>query len=97
MKRGLRVAAVFFAVVSLVFSVPAFAKKDGSPAGWLKGEKKGWHGGNTPPGLSKKDAEKAEREAKKKQKQAEKETKKKQKEAEKAAKKAKEEAEKKLS
>lgn len=86
-KQGFWIIAL--TIVSLALAAPAFAKKDGNPLGWGKGEKKGWDGKGTPPGLSKADAKKAENEAKKKQKQAEKEAKKKQKEAEKAAEKAK--------
>ena len=70
-------------------SIPAYAKKDGDPAGWLKGKKKGWDGGQTPPGLSKKDQGAAEKDLKKKQKEAEKQAKKAQKEAEKKANEAK--------
>lgn len=97
MKKGLTFLIAIFAVLSFTLSTPAFAKKEGSPAGWAKGEKKGWNGADVPPGLAKKDAAKAEKEAKKQAKAAEKETKKKQKEAEKAAKKAKENAEKAVS
>lgn len=95
MKKNYSVLVVLFAVISLVFSAPAFAKKEGkSPLGWLKGEKKGWDGGQTPPGLSKADAKKAEKEAKQKQKEVEREAKKKQKEADREAKKKQKEAEK---
>lgn len=83
---------VFLIALSFVVASPAFAKKDGGPAGWAKGEKKGWSGENTPPGLDKKNAAKAEKEARKKAKEAEKEARKKAKEAEKAAKKAEREA-----
>lgn len=78
------------AMLTLAFLMTplAFAKKDGDPAGWTKGKKKGWHEGDQPPGLSHKEAEKAKKDAEKKAKKA-------QKEAEKKAKKAKAEAEKK--
>ncbi|MFA7255378.1 MAG: hypothetical protein WC133_04705 [Candidatus Omnitrophota bacterium] len=79
----------------------AFAKDKGeNPSGWTKGEKKGWHGSEVPPGLADKEMkagkekEKADLEAKKKQKEAEKEAKKAQKEAEKAQKKVEKEAKK---
>ena len=72
--------------VTLAAQAPAaFAKKDGDPPGWMKGEKKGWQGESMPPGLSKKDTQQAEKEARKKAKEAEREAKKKAKEAEKAA------------
>ena len=78
---------VILLVGSLVFSLPVMAKKgDDKPSGWEKGKKVGWDGGELPPGLSKKDAEKAKKDAEKKAKEAEKEAKKKAKDAEKASK-----------
>ncbi len=75
-------------VISLFFaSSVADARPSFNPKGWFKGKKKGWDGESTPPGLSKKEAKKAEKEAKK----AEKEAEKKAKEAEKAVEKAAEE------
>lgn len=81
------------AILSLVMSAPALAKKEGSAPGWSKGKKTGWKGESTPPGLAKADAKKAEKEARKKQKEVEKEAKKKQKEVEKEAKKKQKETE----
>lgn len=94
MKKGFTFLILMLAVFSFTVSTPAFAKKDGNPAGWLKGEKKGWDGAEASKGQLKADAKKAEKEAKKKQKEAERETKKKQKEAEKEARKKAKEAEK---
>jgi len=64
-------------VAGLTLAAPqAFAKKKGdAPAGWSKGEKKGWGGESLPPGLAKKDADKAKKEAGKPKKEAEKKTK----------------------
>ncbi len=93
MKQQVKFMAVLFAALMVLSSTPAFAKKDGDPSGWGKGEKKGWHDEKMPPGLSKKDGEKAEREAKKAKNETEREAKKKQKEAEREAKKKQKEAE----
>lgn len=84
--------------ISLCLLSPnAIAKKGegGAPPGWSKGEKKGWQGADMPPGLAKKDAEKAQRQADKEARKAEKEAKKKAKQAEKEARKKSKEAEKK--
>lgn len=94
MKKGFTFLILMLAVFSFTVTVPAYAKKDDKPAGWLKGEKKGWDGAEAPKGQLKADAKKAEKEAKKKQKEAEKEAKKKQKEAEREARKKAKEAEK---
>jgi Sec-independent protein translocase protein TatA len=64
--------AILLLIAAFLASPNAMAKKDGNPGGWLKGEKKGWNGGEQPPGLSKKDQKKAEKEAKKAKKEAEK-------------------------
>lgn len=95
MKKGVNISTVFLSLIlglTLALAPAAFAKKGegGSPFGWSKGKKTGWNGGSQPRGLTKKDTEKAEKEAKKKLKEAEKEAKRKAKEAEKAAKKVKE-------
>jgi hypothetical protein len=79
-------AAIFLLIAVFLAAPSAFAKKDGNPLGWGKGEKKGWDGGEMPPGLSKKDHAKAEKEAKKAKKAADKEAKRAKKEMEKAAK-----------
>ncbi len=71
------------------------------PSGWGKGEKKGWQGGQVPPGLADKEkqlkdeAQKAEKEARKKKMEAEKSAEKQKKEAEKAKREAEKEAKKK--
>lgn len=74
----------------LILMPAASAKKEGgaAPAGWTKGEKKGWDGGSMPPGLAKKEAHHAAKEAKKQGKIAEHDAHKAAKEARKAAKKA---------
>ena len=98
MRKVMKYSMVHLSLIlflTLVLNPTAFAKKgEGEPFGWSKGKKKGWDGGSKPRGLTKKDVEKAEKEAKKKMKEAEKEAKRKAKEAEKAAKKAKKQAEK---
>lgn len=89
------VAAVFSCVS---VQTPVFADDHGggnksklNPLGWFKGEKKGWKEGDVPPGLSDKEARKAEKEARKNAKKAEKDARKNAKKAEKeAGKKAKE-------
>jgi hypothetical protein len=63
MKNKLKVFTVLLIALSFTAVSPAFAKKDGDPAGWSKGEKKGWHGESTPPGFSKRDAAKAKKDA----------------------------------
>lgn len=91
MKRNWMLVAAVAVVFSFVSFQPAvFAEgKEGksklNPMGWLKGEKKGWKEGDVPPGLSNKEAKKAEKEARKKAKQAEKEARKNAKKAEKEA------------
>ncbi len=92
MKRRLSLVIAVLAVISFAFTTPAFAKKEGNPAGWLKGEKKGWEGKDVPPGLDKKNAEKAEKEARKAEKEAKKKAEKAKREAEKEARKAEKEA-----
>lgn len=89
-KRILTViVAAVFSVVSIQAS--AFADDHGgkkskwNPVGWVKGEKKGWKDGDVPPGLTDKDARKAEKEARKKAKKAEKEARKNARKAEKDA------------
>ena len=80
----------------------AFAKDKGeNPSGWTKGEKKGWHGSEVPPGLTDKEkkakgeeSEKADKEVKKTKNNAEREAKKSQREAEKARKKVEKESKK---
>jgi hypothetical protein len=74
---------MLFLIAVFLAAPAAWAKKDGNPAGWLKGEKKGWDGGQTPPGWSKKDQKAAEKEAKKKEKAAQKQAEKLKKEAKK--------------
>lgn len=81
-------------VLMFALSAPAFAKHEGNPPGWSKGEKKGWNGGTVPPGVSKADAKKAERDARDARKKADKEAKKQAKEAKKQAEKQQKEAEK---
>ena len=94
-KKRNRLAVVFLAASLVFLNAPAgFAKKEGGPAGWAKGEKKGWKGESTPPGFAKRDAKKAEAEARKQAKQAEKDAKKKAKEAERESRKKAKEAEK---
>lgn len=64
-------------VISLFLaSSVADAKPSFNPKGWFKGEKKGWDGGSTPPGLSKKEAKKAEKETRKAEKEARKQARK---------------------
>lgn len=79
----------------------AYAKdKTEDPAGWAKGEKKGWKGSEVPPGLANKkdkvkgEAEKAEKSLDEKRDSAEKEARKAEKKADKEAKKAQKKAEK---
>lgn len=89
-----RLAIFVLAAGMLFLNGPAgFAKKEGDPAGWAKGEKKGWKGESTPPGFDKKDAKKAEADTRKQARQAEKDAKRKAKKAEKEAKKKAKEAE----
>ncbi len=63
MKCGIWKIAGFFMLALCVASigVVAYAEDDaaGVPAGWSKGEKKGWQGEAQPPGLMKKEAGKA--------------------------------------
>ncbi len=81
---------MFVLITSLLIIAPeAFAKKDGSPGGWEKGEKKGWHGGELPPGLSKKEEKQAKKEAAKTQKEAARQAKKADREAKKLVQKSK--------
>jgi hypothetical protein len=94
MKNGFKLLLTLMVIFSFAVTTPALAKKDGDPAGWSKGEKKGWNGENVPPGFSKADAKKAERDTRDAAKKAEKDLKKKQKEAEKEARKQKKQLEK---
>ena len=55
----------FVLVVVSMFLLGSSAQAGLNPKGWFKGKKKGWEGESTPPGLSKKEKEKAEKEAKK--------------------------------
>ena len=63
--KNLTKVATLFLITAFLASPLALAKKDGNPFGWTKGEKKGWDGGEVPPGWSKKDQKAAEKEAKK--------------------------------
>ncbi|MCM8775660.1 MAG: hypothetical protein NC930_04845 [Candidatus Omnitrophica bacterium] len=103
MKKMLLVSCLLMVSMPLVFgnaTLLAKGKDDGkTPAGWSKGEKKGWLGKLVPPGLSKDKALRdSEKEAKRKEKAAEKEAEKlrrqQKREAKKAAEKAKEDAQK---
>ena len=58
---------------------------DWNPKGWFKGKKKGWNGEQTPPGLTKKEVDAANKKAAKEAKKMEKEAAKQAKKAEKAA------------
>ncbi len=79
---------VFMIVSLFLVSSVANAKPSFNPKGWFKGEKKGWDGESTPPGLSKKEAKKAEKAAKKQAKATEKEARKQARGTEKATEKA---------
>ena len=76
MKRNLMWVFIFVVAISGLNAPAVFAKKDGAPAGWSKGQKKGWQGQSTPPGWSKKDGNLAAKEARKKVDEAEKAAKK---------------------
>ena len=90
MKKMTLFILILFTVSVFAGNPEVYAKKyGGNPAGWSKGEKKGWGGAELPPGLAKKDANKAQKAAEKQAKQVEKKAAKKAKQAEKnAAKKA---------
>lgn len=77
-KKIVRNAVLGFAVASLVFSTnpSAWAKHgskgeghggahQGTPPGWEHGKKTGWHGGDKPPGLVKKEGEQGRHHTKK--------------------------------
>ncbi len=86
--KFLPIAVAAMVVFSFSMGPQAFAEEGKSkwnPAGWMKGEKKGWKEGDVPPGLSGKDARKAEKEARKKARRAEKEARKNEKKAEREA------------
>ncbi len=75
----LAVTIAMMLAVSFTNSHSAYAgegKSKWNPAGWMKGEKKGWKEGDVPPGLADKDVKKAEKEARKKARHAEKEARK---------------------
>ncbi|MDD5216658.1 MAG: hypothetical protein PHN49_04840 [Candidatus Omnitrophica bacterium] len=57
MSNKMRLLVILLVGLSLVFgSQLAFAKQGGNiPSGWGKGEKKGWGGKSTPPGMAKKE------------------------------------------
>ena len=59
MKKNLLMTWMCVSVLTLGLAVggsAALAKDKGEdPAGWAKGEKKGWKGAEVPPGLAKKD------------------------------------------
>ena len=96
MKKMFTIAVLSTMVMSLALGSPiARAKEEGAsdPAGWLKGKKEGWRDEELPPGLAKKDAKAAEKEARKKTKETEHKAKKNKNEAEKAARKKAKEAE----
>lgn len=77
---------IFFIVQFFLITPQVLAKKEGTPAGWGKGEKKGWQGQDLPPGLFKKDVARASKEAEKTGPEAEKVVRKAQKGIEKKAK-----------
>lgn len=94
MKKAVYYLTLVFLAMFLITPTTAFAKKDGNPSGWTKGEKEGWDGEALPPGLFKKEGEEAKKKAEKASKKAEKEAKKKGKKGKHEAKKTKEKAEK---
>jgi len=57
MSKTMKSLVVLLVGLSLAFgSQLAFAKQGGNtPSGWSKGEKKGWEGKSTPPGMAKKE------------------------------------------
>lgn len=93
-KKIVRSVMAAFAVASLVLSTnpSAWAKHEGkgeghggvhqgTPPGWEHGKKTGWHGGDKPPGLVKKERGQGRRHHPKKHRHDEKEEKQKEKES----------------
>ena len=58
MGKTIRWIAMVFVIaagfLALSTGPSAWAKQEGTPAGWHRGKKTGWHGANKPPGLAKK-------------------------------------------
>ncbi len=63
MKKRFQFGFILLVMFCVAMSAPAWAKKEGNPAGWSQGKKTGWDGGSTPPGLAKKEAHQAKKEA----------------------------------